>query len=116
MALLLEWSEREVSVTADALETASLVAQALVQDEVWADRVRADAQALMERLLTVLQQNGSAVDREPLLLASARLASVLEERFEPYLSTVLGPLLEKITAHDEIEFAVRVCIVGQYMN
>ena len=105
MSLLLQWSEREASLTGDALEAASLVAQSLVEDEALADRVRSDAQALMERLLQVLPQ---VTEREPLLSACARLACVLEDSFQPYLPTVLQLLLEKVTAKDEIEFGVRV--------
>jgi len=104
MSLLLQWSEREASLTGDALQAASLVAQSLVDDEILVDRVRSDAQALMERLLLVLPQ---VTEREPLLSACARLACVLEDKYQPYLPTVLQLLLEKVMAKDEIEFGVR---------
>ena len=105
MSLLLQWSEREASVTGDALEAASLVAQSLVEDGALADRVRSDAQALMERLLQVLPP---VAEKEPLLSACARLACVLEDNYQPYLPTVLQLLLEKVMAKDEIEFGVGV--------
>jgi hypothetical protein len=106
MTLLLEWSNREASVTGDALEAASVVALSLVdsEDEALVTQIRSDAQSLLQRLLYVLP---GAANREPLLSACARLAPVLGDDFAPYLPALLPLLLEKVTAQDEIELAVR---------
>jgi hypothetical protein len=119
MTLLLEWSNREASVTGDALEAASVVALSLVdsEDEALVTQIRSDAQALLQRLLFVLP---GATNREPLLSACARLAPVLGDEFSPYLPSLLPLLLEKVTAQDEIELAVRACLrntrLGSYVS
>ena len=107
MRLLRDWAEREASVTGEALEAAALVAQSLAEDEGVIDRVRAESSQLMERLGQLLQQGGANVEKELLLSACARLATVLEDDFQPYLPMVLGLLLEKVNAKDDIEFSVR---------
>jgi hypothetical protein len=106
MHLLLDWSNREVSVTGDALEAAALVAQSLIDEESLIDHVRSESFKVLERIVLLLQQGGPNVEKEPLLAACARLATVLEDAFEPCLPTVVGLLLEKINTKDDIEFGV----------
>jgi hypothetical protein len=73
-----------------AMEAATLIGQAVGKET-----FQSDAQQLLQWILPALQQTEPAL-LEPLLLACARIASVLEEDFAPFVDSVLPLLLSRV--------------------
>ena len=98
-----------IELAGAAVEAATIVGQA-VGKEIF----QADAQQLLAWILPVLQQQqalqeggaDSSPILEPLLLACARIASVLEEDFAPHAQTVLPILLHRVQQAPDLSIMV----------
>ena len=90
-------------VAGAAVEAATIVGQA-VGKEFFAQ----DAQQLLSWILPVLQSEQSSLPLDQLLSACARIASVLEEDFAPYVDKVLPHLLRR--AQQPPDVSIVVCI------
>lgn len=88
-----------------ALEAATIIGQAVGRDV-----FQSDAKKLLVWIMPALQNTESTLF-EPLLLACARIASVLEEDFAPYAETVVPLLLCRVQEPPDISIAVSMMMM-----
>eukprot|EP00934_Nitzschia_sp_Nitz4_P004493 Nitzschia sp. Nitz4//scaffold60_size111251//18533//21999//NITZ4_004140-RA/size111251-augustus-gene-0.119-mRNA-1//-1//CDS//3329555543//4483//frame0 len=84
-----------IDLAGAAMEAATIVGQAVGREY-----FEGDAQQLLQWILPALQTDTSML--EPLLLASARIASVLEEDFAPHAHAVMTLLMTRVQQQPEV--------------
>ena len=97
------------TLVGSSLETATIIGQAVGKD-VFAPEAHQLLQWMMPRLQQQQQQgsssNSSSSLTETMLLACARIASVLEDDFAPYVHTVVPLLLQRIQQEPDVSIVV----------
>lgn len=94
-----------VELTGAAVEAATIVGQAIGKET-----FQADATKLLGWIIPALQTDTSIL--EPLLLACARIASVLEEDFVTYVEAVLPVLLVRAQESPDVSIMVSLSCKG----
>ncbi len=97
-----------VDLAGAALEAATIVGQVVGKDV-----FQSDAEQLLGWIMPALQNTESPLI-EPLLLACARIASVLEEDFAPYVDTVVPLLLQRVQQPPDVSVTVSVLGVVEH--
>lgn len=96
--LLSLFSQSDEHLRNAALETATIVGQAVGQEVFQSDAIQ---------LLQLILQNQPPLEH---LIACARIASVLEESYTPYCEAVVPHLLQRISESSDVELSVRESI------
>lgn len=94
-----------------AIEAATIVGQAIESDETVRAQYVKDAVQIMQYIVSALQQTGEATTNMPLdqlLSACARIASVLEGEFAPFVNVVLPQLLQRACAPPDVSISVSI--------
>jgi len=90
-----------VDLAGAAIEAATIIGQA-VGKEIF----QSDAHQLLQWILPALQQPSESPLLDSLLLACARIASVLEEDFAPFVDAVVPLLLRRVQAPPDVSIVV----------
>jgi hypothetical protein len=101
------------------LEASSLEAATIIGQAVGKDMFAHDAHQLLQWMMPRLQQQqqqsqdngggGGGSMTETMLLACARMASVLEDDFVPYVHVVVPLLLQRIQQEPDVSIVVSHC-------
>ena len=93
-----------VDLAAAALEAATIIGQVMGKEI-----FQSDADKLLAWIMPILQNTESPI-LEACLLASARIASVLEEDFAPFVDSVVPLLLRRVQEPPEVSIMVSLSL------